>query len=66
MKGIIERIKICYYILTSHTYYVFCMDKNNKCKRCFIENSNDYIDKAIIKYLNSDSYKKIKIKYGFK
>lgn len=42
------------------------MDKNNKSKRCFIENSNDYIDKAIIKYLNSDSYKKIKIKYGFK
>lgn len=65
MKEIIERIKICYYILTSHTYYVFCIDKNNKDKGCFIENYNKCIDKAIINFLNSDSYKKLKIKYGW-
>lgn len=44
-KSILERLKICWLVLTSHTYYMFFITKpdddniNGRSKGCYIEKS---------------------------
>lgn len=60
IKSIIERLKICWLVLTSHTYYTFFVTKPNsknikgKPIGCCIENSSNFITKVIINYLKNN------------
>lgn len=63
MKTIIsiaERLKICWLVLTSHTYYTFFASKpndeniNGKSKGCYIENPSKFTTEVIIDYLKKD------------
>lgn len=65
MRVLIEKIKACYYILTSHTYYVFTLTKEPRPKKVYIENPTSFIDSVIIDFLNSKGYKEFKKKYGY-
>lgn len=65
MRTLIEKLKACYYILISHTYYIFCLTKEPKTKKVYIENPTKLIDKVIVEYLTSKSYKEFKEKYGY-
>lgn len=65
MRIIIEKLKACYYILTSHTYYVFCLNKKPKPRIAYIENPTSFIDSVIVDFLNSEEYKQFKCKYGY-
>lgn len=59
MIAIIERLYVCWLVLTSHTYYTFFVSKKPKVKGAFIENPSKIADEAIIEYLKSDKYKKL-------
>lgn len=65
MRVLMEKLVACYYILTSHTYYLFCCSKNQTPKKVNIENPTSFIDSVIVDFLNSEEYKKIKDKYGY-
>lgn len=65
MRVLIEKIKACYYILTSHTYYVFTLTKEPRPKKVFIENPTLFVDSVIIDFLNSKEYKEFKDKYDY-
>lgn len=56
MKSILERLHVCYLVLTSHSYYTFFLSKNKKVRGSFIENPGIDIDNAIAYYLTSDIY----------
>ena len=65
MRVLIEKLKACYCILTSHTYYVFTLTKEPRPRKVYIENPTKFIDGVIIDYLNSEVYKDFKREYGF-
>lgn len=58
--SIAERLKICWLVLTSHTYYTFFVTKpdddniNGKSKGCYIENPSKFATEVIIDYLKKD------------
>lgn len=64
LVDILERLKICWLVLTSHTFYTFFVskpDKDNihgKSKGCYIENPTKFVTEVIINYLNSDDLDK--------
>lgn len=59
-KSILERLKICWLVLTSHTYYTFFISKpsnkniNGKSKGCYIENYSKFATEAIIEFLKEE------------
>lgn len=65
MRVLIEKLKACYYILTSHTYYVFTLTKEPKPRKVYIENPTSFIDGVIIDFLNSEGYKLFKEQYDY-
>lgn len=65
MRVLIEKLKACYYILTSHTYYVFCLTKEPKTRKVYIENPTKFIDEVVVEYLQSDEYKEFREEYGY-
>lgn len=50
----IERLKICWYVLTRHTYAVFFCSKNKKHQECFEKNTFDIFNKSIVDFVNND------------
>ena len=58
--SIVERLKICWLVLTSHTYYTFFITKsdddniNGRPKGCYIENPSKIATEVIIDYLKED------------
>lgn len=65
MRVLIEKLKACYYILTSHTYYVFTLTKEPRPRKTYIENPTSFIDGVIVDFLNSEQYKDFKKKYNY-
>lgn len=65
MKEMFDRLKTCYCILTSHTYYVFCFNKSQKIRRVEIENPTKWIDGLISGFLQSDKYTNLKKRCGY-
>lgn len=59
-KSILERLKICWLVLTSHTYYTFFISKSNdeningRSKGGYIENPSKFATEVIIDYLKKD------------
>lgn len=58
MKSLLERLHVCWLVLTSHSYYTFFVSKKTKVIGAYIENPTERTDKAIITYLKSDMYLK--------
>lgn len=60
INSIFERLKICWLILTTHTYYVFFVSKpndeniNGRPVGCYIENPSKFVADTIISYLEND------------
>lgn len=60
IKTILERLKICWLVLTSHTYYTFFVTKpndkniNGTPKGCYIENPSEFVTNVIINFLNKN------------
>lgn len=63
MKTIIsiaERLKICWLVLTSHTYYTFFISKpndeniNGESKGCYIENPSKFATEVIMEFLKEE------------
>lgn len=60
IESILERLKICWLVLTSHTYYVFFISKpndkniNGKSKGCYIENPSKFTTEVIIEFLKKE------------
>ena len=52
----IERLKICWYVLTRHTYAVFFCSRDLKHKECYVKNDFDVFNDAITEF--------VKEKYG--
>lgn len=50
----IERLKICWYVLTRHTYAVFFCSKDKKHQECFEKNTFDIFNKSIVDFVNND------------
>lgn len=65
MRVLIEKLVACYYILTSHTYYVFCLSKKPKPRKVLIENPTKFIDSVIIDFLNSKEYQGFKDEFKY-
>lgn len=59
IKNIAERLKICWLVMTSHTYYTFFVTKsddeniNGKVRGCYVENPTKFTTSVIIDYLKS-------------
>lgn len=51
----LERLKICWYVLTRHTYAVFFCSKDMKHQECFENNTFDVFNQAIVEFVN-DNY----------
>lgn len=56
--AMLERLKICWYVLTRHTYAVFFCSKNLKHQECYTKNTFDVFDQTIIEFVG-DGYKHI-------
>lgn len=62
IQAIRERLKVCWMVLTSHTYYTFFVDKptesdvHGNVRGCFIENPNHFITKTIIYFLQKQNF----------
>ena len=52
----IERLKICWYVLTRHTYAVFFRSKDMKHQECYEKNSFSVFNEAIVEFVK-DGYK---------
>lgn len=58
--SIVERLKICWLVLTSHTYYTFFVTNpdddniNGKPKCCYIENPSKFVTEVIIEFLKKE------------
>ena len=50
-----ERLKVCWYVLTMHTYVVFFCTKDIKHQKCYVKNTFDLFDKTIVQFV-TDSY----------
>ena len=50
-----ERLKICWYVLTRHTYAVFFCSKDMKHKECYEKNTFDVFNQTIVEFV-SDNY----------
>lgn len=55
----LERLKICWYVLTRHTYAVFFCSKNLNHQECYTKNTFDVFDHAIIEFIG-DGYKDLR------
>lgn len=59
-KSTLERLKICWLVLTSHTYYTFFVSKpdddniNGRSKGCYIENPSKFATEVIIEFLKEE------------
>lgn len=49
-KGFVERLIICWYVLTYHTYAVFFVNKSITQKRCWVANNFALFDEAVSIY----------------
>lgn len=49
----LERLKICWYVLTRHTYAVFFCSKNWKHQECYAKNTFDFFDEAIVEFIRA-------------
>ena len=56
LNQMIERLKICWYVLTRHTYTVFFCSKDMKHQECFENNTFDVFNQAIVEFV-SKNYK---------
>ena len=50
----IERLKICWYVLTRHTYAVFFCSKDLEHQECFENNTFDVFNQAIVEFVNEN------------
>ena len=50
----LERLKICWYVLTRHTYAVFFCSKDWKHKECFTKNTFDVFDETIVEFVGNN------------
>lgn len=50
----LERLKICWYVLTRHTYAVFFCSKNWKHQECYAKNTFDVFDEAIVEFVRAE------------
>ena len=51
-----ERLKICWYVLTRHTYAVFFCSKDLKHQECYEKNTFKVFNESIIEFV-SNNYK---------
>ena len=49
----LERLKICWYVLTRHTYAVFFCSRNWKHQECYAKNTFDVFDEAIVEFIRA-------------
>ena len=49
-QGFVERLIICWYVLTYHTYAVFFVNQSITKKRCCVANNFALFDEAVSKY----------------
>ena len=49
----IERLIICWYVLTRHTYAVFFCSKNWEHQECYTKNTFDVFDEAIVELIRA-------------
>jgi hypothetical protein len=49
----LERLKICWYVLTRHTYAVFFCSKDWKHQECYAKNTFDFFDEAIVEFIRA-------------
>lgn len=52
-KIMLERLKICWYVLTRHTYAVFFCSKNLKHQECYSKNTFDVFDESIVEFVGN-------------
>lgn len=60
LKDFLERLKVCWLVLTSHTYYTFFVSKPNehdvigKSKGCYITHPSSKVTDIIINFLKEE------------
>jgi hypothetical protein len=52
--SMIERLKICWYVLTRHTYAVFFCSKDWEHQECFEKNTFDEFNQAIVEFVSGN------------
>ena len=50
----LERLKICWYVLTRHTYAVFFCSKDMKKLGCYVNNDFEVFNKTIIDFVEEN------------
>jgi hypothetical protein len=55
--SMLERLKICWYVLTRHTYAVFFCSKDLKHQECYEKNTFDVFNQSIVEFV-SENYEK--------
>ena len=50
----IERLIICWHVLTKYSYAVFFCSKDMKKQYCFENNTFDEFNEAIVEFINED------------
>lgn len=53
IKNIIERLTICWYVLTRHTYAVFFCSKDLKHKECYENNTFPIFNETIADFVTN-------------
>ena len=50
----LERLIICWHILTKHTYAVFYCTKDMERQGCYAKNTFDVFNKAIVEFVSNN------------